>query len=169
MGGADRLIISQVRVILDTVAAWASGAPTCGWSTCDILSHAPSGPERRLYPYRTEADQPHNAPRTTELILQQALMFACLYGRQEVVEFLVGKGADPSRIITGLDVNCAVMHKLASVDTFGATRKREETEELRLPMVRFLLECGYDRDTRDQQHNATTLGWAEHAGAALTG
>jgi ankyrin repeat protein len=125
------------------------------------------GPDGKLAdPYRTEADQPHNAPRTTELILQQALMFACLHGRQEVVEFLLGKGADPSRIITGLDVNCAVMHKLASVDTFGATRKREETEELRLPMVRFLLECGYDRDTRDQQHNATALGWAEHAGAA---
>ena len=116
-------------------------------------------------PYRTEADRPHNAPRTPELILQQALMFACLHDRLDVAAFLIEKGAKASAIVTGLDVNCTAMHKLADVGTCGVTAEREESESRRLPAVRFLLEQGYDLDVRDAQHECTAQQWAEHSGA----
>lgn len=117
-------------------------------------------------PYRTEADRPHSASRTRELILQQALMFACLHGRLAVAIFLLEKGANPSAIVTGLDVNCTAMHKLTELGTYGATASGvEEVEDRRLPAVRFLLEHGYDLEACDAQHGATALGWAEQRGA----
>ena len=115
-------------------------------------------------PYRVEPDRPHNAPRTRDLVLQQALMFACLHDRLEVATFLMDQGASPSAIVTGLDVNCTVMHSLSQVAT-GATMEKQEVEERRLPAVRLLLEYGYDLKVRDVQHDATALMWAEHAGA----
>ena len=116
-------------------------------------------------PYRTEADRPHNAPRSPELILQQALMFACLHGHLEAAAFLLAQGADPSALVTGLDVNSTAMHRLAWIDTYGAQDSRRDRESQRLPAVKFLLEHGYDRTATDAQHGATALNWAEHAGA----
>ena len=116
-------------------------------------------------PYRTDTDQPHNAPRTRELILQQALMFACLHGRLKVAAYLIGQGADPSAMVTGLDVNCTAMHRLAELGTYGPTSSREEVEARRLPAVEVLLAHGYDRAVTDAQHGATALQWAEHNGA----
>ena len=116
-------------------------------------------------PYRTESNRPHNAPRTHALILQQALMFACVHGRLEVAEYLIEQGADPSAIVTGLDVNCTAMHRLAELGTYGPSTTRAEVEALRLPAVELLLTHGYDRAVTDVQHHATALQWAEHSGA----
>ena len=116
-------------------------------------------------PYRTESNRPHNAPRTHVLILQQALMFACVHGRLEVAEYLIEQGADPSAIVTGLDVNCTAMHRLAELGTYGPSTTRAEVEALRLPAVELLLTHGYDRAVTDVQHHATALQWAEHNGA----
>ncbi len=116
-------------------------------------------------PYRTESDRPHNTARTRELIVQQALMFACLHGRLEVIAYLIERGADPSALVIGTDIDATAMHKLAALGSYGETADIREIEARRLPAVRLLLEQGYDLEVRDAQHDATALDWAQHCGA----
>ena len=84
-----------------------------------------------------------------------------------MAEYLIEQGADPSAIVTGRDVNCTAMHRLAELGTYGPSTTRAEVEALRLPAVELLLTHGYDRTVTDVQHYATALQWAEQIAALL--
>ena len=84
--------------------------------------------------------------------LARAFVFACMCGRIEIAEFLLGKGV---HVNTAYRQNETGLHLAAGCD--------------QLPMVRFLIERGADATCRDDRYGRTPLEWAEHFGADAIG
>ncbi|HVS85164.1 MAG TPA: ankyrin repeat domain-containing protein [Gaiellaceae bacterium] len=92
--------------------------------------------------------QPAPPPRDDpQEILDEALCFAALNGRDESVEWLLEHGAD---------VNGAPY--------MGMTPLHFAAQFGRLSTVRLLLERGADASLRDRIHDGMPIGWAEHNG-----
>jgi len=104
--------------------------------------------------------------RTRANILCQSLLFASLHARQEVVEYLLDRGADPNQEVPGTGpLGGTALHHVVGSVPLGATGDRAVYEERRLPIVELLLGCGASVTMRDSRFHSTPLGWANHFGA----
>jgi ankyrin repeat protein len=106
--------------------------------------------------------------RTRANILSQALYFACLHGRLDVVTFLLDLGADLNAEVPGMEpFSCGtVLHSLTSM-SYGAGADDESTERQRLPTVELLLRRGASVTVKDVRFQSTPLGWARYHGRPL--
>jgi ankyrin repeat protein len=106
--------------------------------------------------------------RTRANVLSQALYFACLHGRLDVVDYLLEQGADVNREVPGMSPSLAgtPLHALSSM-SFGAAGDPLAIEQRRLPTMRFLLERGASVTIQDSAYHSTPLGWARHHGREL--
>lgn len=95
---------------------------------------------------------PNNAMErpNRDQVIQEAFVYACINGRQEVGAFLLEQGAR-------LDVFTPVSGEQVTPLHAAAWAGWED-------MARFLLERGADLTIRDPNHNATALGWANYCG-----
>jgi hypothetical protein len=98
---------------------------------------------------RLDALQNLLAGETDSQVLEEALVYACVQDEEEVVRFLLGRGARG-------DVNASpggqssALHNAAGS---GFTR-----------IVRLLLEKGANADVVDSRFHGTPAGWADHGG-----
>jgi ankyrin repeat protein len=110
-------------------------------------------------PYGQELKQRGQSPfcceRTRPNILSQALYFACVHNRLEVVDFLLAQGAEINAIVPGLDMKATVLHRVATANG-RFTRSEIETA------IRFLLDRGANPAIRDEVYHSTPIGWACH-------
>ena len=126
--------------------------------------------------------RPTDNPRE---VLDEALAWAARSDRAEAVEALVARGADPNRdIYRGTPLawaaSCgrvATIQRLVALgadpngrSTFGGPDHGEgltplhlAAERGHLQTMRALLDAGADPTARDTRHDATPVGWAEHA------
>jgi hypothetical protein len=103
------------------------------------------------------------AERTDDVVLGQALLYACLHGRLEAAEWLLAHGARADALVRGTDVDSTVLHRLAG-PSFGETRDKTDVEQERLPIVEWVLAHGGDPTVPDAMHNAPATSWVRHAG-----
>ena len=106
--------------------------------------------------FKQRGQSPFRCERTRPNILSQALCFACVHNRLEVVDFLLAQGADINAIVPGLDIKATVLHRVASADG-RFTRSQTGTA------IRFLLDRGADPAIRDEVYHSTPIGWACHS------
>ena len=105
--------------------------------------------------FKHRGQSPFRCERTRPNILSQALYFACVHNRIEVVDFLLAQGADINAIVPGLDMKATVLHRVATADGRFTRLQTEAT-------IRFLLDRGADPSIRDEVHHSTPIGWACH-------
>lgn len=108
-------------------------------------------------------ESPVRTERSADVVISQALLYACLHGRRQAAEWLLQHGADVNALVRGTDLDTTVLHRMASFSS-GETESRSQVEKKRLPMVEWLLEKGADPTLLDAGHNATPIQWADHAG-----
>ena len=104
---------------------------------------------------KQRGQSPFRCERTRPNILSQALCFACVHNRLEVVDFVLAQGADINAIVPGLDMKATVLHRVATANG-RFTRPEIETA------IRFLLDRGADPAIRDEVYRSTPIGWAWH-------
>ena len=85
-----------------------------------------------------------------QTILDEALCFAALNGRDESVEWLIERGASPS-----------------GAPYLGATPLHFAVQFFRPSTVQLLLAAGADPTRRDRIHDGTPAGWARHLGHTM--
>jgi ankyrin repeat protein len=107
------------------------------------------------------------AERTDDVVLGQALLYACLHGRFDAADWLLQRGADVNAVVRGTDVDATVLHRLVS-GHFGATATVEQVEAARRPMIEWLLERGADPSIVNAVHDPTVVQWARHNGREQT-
>jgi ankyrin repeat protein len=105
--------------------------------------------------FKQRGQSPFRCERTRPNILSQALCFACVHNRLEVVDFVLAQGADINAVVPGLDMKATVLHRVATANG-RFTRSEIETA------IRFLLDRGADPAIRDEVHHSTPIGWAWH-------
>ena len=101
--------------------------------------------------------------RSDEVVLGQALLYACKHGRLEAAKWLVEFGAGVNAVVRGTGLDSTILHKMASY-AGGARDDQKLEEQRRMPMVEWLLSQGADPTISDDSHNAPPSGWARHAG-----
>ncbi len=101
--------------------------------------------------------------RTREVILRQAMLFASLHARHDVIDYLLAQGADINALVLETDVDATCLHRVCSY-TPGKTDSVEAVEARRVHTVKFLLDRGADVTVVDGTHGATAEQWAERAG-----
>ena len=65
---------------------------------------------------KQRGQSPFRCERTRPNILSQALCFACVHNRLEVVDFVLAQGADINAIVPGLDMKATVLHRVATAN-----------------------------------------------------
>lgn len=105
--------------------------------------------------------------RTDDVVLGQALLYACLHARFEAAQWLIDRGADVNATVLGTDMDTTVMHRMVTGD-FGATATVAQIEARRRPMMEWLLDRGADPLVKDPTHQATVIQWARHNGRDQT-
>lgn len=106
--------------------------------------------------------------RTDDVVLGQALLYACLHGRREAAQWLVDHGADVNAPVRGTDVDGTVLHRMTGFHG-GRAAAVAQVEAARMPMVGWLLDRGADPTVRDAVHGADAIGWAMHSGMERMG
>lgn len=153
---AELLAARGARLDLRFAAGLGRMAEVAGWFESDGALKAgagaladPYGLERKL-----RGESPFRCERTRRNVLSQALYFACVNNRLEAAEYLLVRGAEINAIVPGLDARVAVLHRMATIEGYGAA------------VVRFLLEHGADPAVRDEEYHGTAADWARHHGRA---
>ncbi|MEQ8329077.1 MAG: ankyrin repeat domain-containing protein [Longimicrobiales bacterium] len=100
-----------------------------------------AGPVR--FPWGVRSEAPGD-------VLDQALAVAAANGQDEMIRFLVERGANPSAFPPGIHHGGTALH-LAALAGHATT-------------VACLVEAGADPSLRDERHGSTAAGWAEHDG-----
>jgi ankyrin repeat protein len=92
-------------------------------------------------------------PLLEQVLLNEALSYACHAGRHDTATFLLKKGAQVDAItppLSGGDGGSTALHKAAWADE--------------IKIVRFLLEQGADPTVTDDRHDLTASRWAAYRG-----
>jgi hypothetical protein len=87
---------------------------------------------------------------TSQNIMNNAFVYACMHNRLEAAKLLLQKGADINAIPPGFDYAGTALH-------YAALRGHRT-------MVDFLLEHGADPNVKDSKVNNSPAGWAAYAG-----
>lgn len=87
---------------------------------------------------------------TTQNVINNAFVYACMHNRMEVAKLLLAKGADINAIPPGFDYSGTALH-------YAALRGHRA-------MVDFLLENGANPNIKDSKVNNTPAGWAAYGG-----
>lgn len=85
-----------------------------------------------------------------QVIINNALVYACMHGHIDAAQLLLDKGAQINAIPDGFDYAGTGLH-YAALNGHRA-------------MVEFLLDHGADRNVKDTKVGSTPAGWAEHGG-----
>jgi len=85
---------------------------------------------------------------------EQALVYAAMCGRNEVIEFLLDRGVDINSHPPATSVTATALHT-AAWQGDSAT-------------VRLLLDRGADRMIVEPRYDSTARGWAQHGGHEAT-
>ena len=88
---------------------------------------------------------PHPA-RTREVILHQAMLFAGLHGRHEVIDFLLKQGADINALVLETDWDATCLQRVCR-HTTNKSVSIGAMERKRISTVKFLLDHGATVDT----------------------
>ncbi|MEO1050421.1 MAG: ankyrin repeat domain-containing protein [Bacteroidota bacterium] len=94
--------------------------------------------------YRPEQDS--MAEPTKDQIEEEALVWACMCGRLDIVRFFINKGVNLHAYVKIHNEKCTPLH--AAV--WGNS----------LDLIKYLIEIGADVNCRDKTHNSSALGWA---------
>ncbi|NKB71749.1 MAG: hypothetical protein GKR89_32135 [Candidatus Latescibacteria bacterium] len=100
--------------------------------------------------------------RSDEVVLGQALLYACLHDRPAAAQWLLERGADVNALVRGTDHDATVLHRMATYN-HGETASPSDIERQRAAMVDWLLERGADPTLPDPVHGANAMQWAVHA------
>ena len=85
---------------------------------------------------------------TPQTALEQALTFAALFGKTEVVRFLLNQDVNINAVPPGTHFTGSALH---SACVFGE-----------LEVMQLLMDAGADPHLRDKRHQAIPLEWAQH-------
>jgi len=88
-----------------------------------------------------------------KIAAQQALVFASMCGRIEVVRALVGRGVDVNACLPG-----TALHTARTGTALHTAAYQGQVE-----IAAFLLKSGADPAIRDARHRGTPLDWTQHA------
>ena len=98
------------------------------------------------WPFRShEPPAPANYQQAT---INNAFVYACMHGRIDAAQLLIGKGAEINAIPAGFDYAGTGLH-------YAALNGQRE-------MVGFLLAKGADKTIKDAKVGSTPAGWAEY-------
>ena len=98
------------------------------------------------WPFRSH--EPPAPANYEQAIINNAFVYACMHGRIEAAQLLMGKGAEINAIPSGFDYAGTGLH-------YAALNGQRE-------MVEFLLAKGADKTIKDAKVGSTPAGWAEH-------
>ncbi len=139
---------------LDQMERWVDGA--------EKLLPDPGLADPYMQSQAARGESAVRVERSDEVVLGQALLYACLHGRREAAEWLLAHGADVNATVFGTDQNTTVLHRMATY-SHGATSSPSAVENERMPMVEWLLARGADPTLPDAQFGASAMHWAVQA------
>jgi len=98
------------------------------------------------WPFRSQ--KPPAPANYQQAIINNAFVYACMHGRIDAAQLLMGKGAEINAIPSGFDYAGTGLH-------YAALNGQRA-------MVTFLLGKGADKTIRDTKVKLTAAGWAKH-------